>query len=65
MDSMDHAKLFSDFSMTRKYKNAWVELNREAVDSVKFLELVLLNRGLLNGKLWHDVDKAKDWLLAE
>ena len=65
MDSMNHTKLFSDFSISRKYKIAWVELNREAVDSVKFLETVLLNRGLLNGQLFHDVDEAKRWLLAE
>ena len=54
MDSMSHAKLFEDFAITRKYKIAWVELNRDAVEGIKFLETVLLNRGLLNGKLFYD-----------
>lgn len=65
MDAMNHTKLFQDFSITRKYQIAWVELNREAVGSIKFLEMVLLNRGLLNGKLFHDVAEAKRWLLAQ
>ena len=64
MDSMNHAQLFEDFSITRKYQIAWVELNREALESMKFLETVLLNRGLLKGKLFHDVAEAKSWLLA-
>ena len=65
MDAMNHAKLFQDLSITRKYQIAWVELNREAVESIKFVETVLLNRGLLNGKLFHDVAEAKRWLLAQ
>ena len=65
MDAMNHTKLFQDFSITRKYQIAWVELNREAVESIKFVETVLLNRGLLNGKLFHNVAEAKRWLLAQ
>ena len=65
MDAMKHTKLFQDFSITRKYQIAWVELNREAVGSIKFLETVLLNRGLLNGKLLPEVAEAKRWLLAQ
>ena len=65
MDSMNHAQLFKDFAITRKYKIAWVELNKDAVGSVKFIETVLLNRGMLNGQLFHGVDDAKQWLLAE
>ena len=65
MDAMNHTKLFQDFSITRKYQVAWVELNREAVGSIKFLETVLHNRGLLNGKLFHEVAEAKRWLLAQ
>ena len=63
MDAMQHEKLFKDFAITRKFQIAWVELNKDAVGSVKFLETVLLNRGLLNGKLFSDVESAKRWLL--
>ena len=65
MDAMSHEKLFKDFEITRKYKIAWVELNKEALSSIKFLETVLLNRGMLNGMLFPDVEKAKRWLLEE
>ena len=64
MDAMDHEKLFKDFAITRKYKITWVELNKEALGSIKFLETVLLNRGLLNGMLFPNVEEAKQWLLV-
>ena len=63
IDAISHEKLFNDFHITRKYKIAWVELNQEAVESVRFIETVLLNRSMLNGMLFNDVDKAKRWLL--
>ena len=65
MDAIDHEKLFKDFAITRKYKIAWVELNKDAIGSHKFLEMVLLNRGMLNGMLFPDVEEAKRWLLEE
>lgn len=65
MDAMQHTQLFKDFAITRKYKIAWVELNPEALGSVKFLETVLLNRGMLNGMLFSEIAEAKRWLLAE
>ena len=36
---------------------------REQDNSIKFLEMVLLNRGTLNGMLFLDVEEAKRWLL--
>lgn len=65
MDAMRHEKLFKDFAITRKYKIAWVELNQEAIGSIKFLETVLLNRGMLNGMLFSTVEDAQQWLLDE
>lgn len=65
MDAMHHPQLFKDFAITRKYRIAWVELNKDAVGSIKFLETVLLNRGMLNGMLFSNVKEAKQWLLQE
>ena len=65
MDSMNHAQLFKDFAVTNRYRIAWAELNKEAIGNLKFLETVLLNRGMLNGKVFHDVEEAKQWLLQE
>lgn len=63
MDAFNHVKLFDDFKITHRYKIAWVELNPAAIESIRFLEMVLLNRGKLHGKLFHDVTEAKAWLL--
>ncbi len=63
MDSMNHAQLFKDFEITNRYRIAWVELNPKALGNLKFLETVLLNRGMLNGKTFDDVEEAKKWLL--
>ena len=65
MDSMNHAQLFKDFAITNRYRIAWAELNKEALGSLKFLETVLLNRGMLNGKIFHDDEEARRWLLEE
>lgn len=65
MDALNHEKLFKDFAITRQFQIAWVELNKNAIDSIKFLETVLLNRGMLNGMLFPDVEEAKRWLLEE
>ena len=65
MDAMHHEKLFKDFAITRKYQIAWVELNKEAIGSMKFVETVLLNRGMLNGRLFSTVEEARQWLLDE
>ena len=63
MDAVKHEQLFKDFAITRSYKIAWVELNEAALGSIRFLENFLLNRGLVNGRLFYDVDQARDWLL--
>jgi len=65
MDSVKHEQLFKDFAITRKYKIAWIELNQEAISSVKFLENYVLNRSLVNGKLFYTIEKAKCWLLQD
>ena len=65
MAALDHVKLFRDFEITHKYKIAWVELNKEALASVQFLETVLLNRGMLNGMLFSTIEEARQWLLED
>ena len=65
MDSVKHQQLLQDFSITRQYKIAWVELNPNEIDSVKFLEDFMLNRCAVRGKLFRDVEEAKNWLLKD
>jgi hypothetical protein len=63
MDSMQHAQLFKDFAITNRYRIAWAELNKDAFGNLKFLETVLFNRGMLNGRAFDNVEEAKQWLL--
>ena len=63
-DSVRHSELFHELDINIKYQIAWVELNPEAFESIKFIETVLYNRGL-PGKLFKDIDEAKTWLLSD
>jgi hypothetical protein len=62
MEAYSHAELFSELGITHKYSIAWVELNPEAVETVKFIETVLRNRGL-PGHVFSTEEEAKEWLL--
>jgi hypothetical protein len=64
IDSYKHAELLHNFKVDYKYKIAWVELNPEEFEGIKFLENVLVNRGM-NVKLFEDVETAKTWLFNE
>ncbi len=64
MDSINHEKLFKQFSVTPKYKIAWVESNKDEFEKLKNLETILLNRGY-RGKVFTDVTEARAWLLQE
>ena len=65
MEAMNHEQLFKDFAITNHYRIAWAELNQKAIGNLKFLETVLFNRGMLNGKAFSDVAEAKQWLLEK
>jgi hypothetical protein len=64
IEAYKHGELFHQVKIDHNYKIAWVELNPDEVDSIKFIEVVLLNHGF-NVKLFDDVETAKTWLLAE
>jgi hypothetical protein len=64
LEGYDHARLFRDLGIDRRYKIAWVENNADAQDIINFIETVLYNRGL-PGKVFEDVDEARAWLLGD
>lgn len=64
IESYQHGALFHQININQRFKIAWVELNPDAVESIKFIETVLLNRGY-GVKLFTDVEEAKSWLLSE
>lgn len=64
MEAWDHQKIFTEVGITHKFRIAWVDLNAATHQTTKFVETVLLNRGLVNGKLFNNVEAARRWLLS-
>ena len=63
MDGFDHIELFRDLGINTKYRIAWVELNPDAVKTVKFVDAALFNR-LLPGRVFMTEEEARKWLFG-
>jgi hypothetical protein len=63
MDAWRHQEIFAKAGVTRKIRIAWVDLNPDTFEITRFVETTLLNRGLVNGRLFADVREARQWLL--
>lgn len=61
-DAIDHQAIFLEAGVTVDHRIAWVQLNPEALAMTELAETVLLNRGLLNGRLFTDEFAARRWL---
>jgi hypothetical protein len=61
-DAIDHQAIFLEAGVTVDHRIAWVQLNPEALAMTELAETVLLNRGLLNGRLFTDEFEARRWL---
>lgn len=46
-------------------KIAWIDSNMESLEMNTFTEHVLVNRGLLNTKVFSDRNRAMEWLMKE
>ncbi|MDJ0939376.1 MAG: hypothetical protein QNJ00_06400 [Woeseiaceae bacterium] len=64
VEGYDHAELFRELGIVQNYRIAWVELNEEARSAPKFIETVLVNRGL-PGRLFDSVIEAREWLMSD
>lgn len=65
MDSFKHIDIFQEAGITWKHRVAWVADDAEKYEQLKFIETVLRNRALLNGRLFHSVEEARHWLLRD
>jgi len=61
-DAIDHQAIFLEAGVTIDHRIAWVQLNPEAYKMTEVVESVLLNRGLINGRLFSDEFEARRWL---
>jgi len=62
MTGFSHSEIFTDTGVTLDHRIAWVDLNGESGDILKFTESVLVNRSKLNGGLFPSVEAARKWL---
>jgi hypothetical protein len=63
-DAIHHQAIFHEAGVTIDHRIAWVQLNPEAVATTRIAETILLNRGMLNGRLFDDEFEARRWLAA-
>jgi hypothetical protein len=61
-DAIDHQAIFLEAGVTIDHRIAWVQENPEARKRTEIAETILLNRGLLNGRLFDDEFEARRWL---
>ena len=61
-DAIDHQAIFLEAGVTIDHRIAWVQQNPEAFRMTEVAETILLNRGLLNGRLFTDEFVARRWL---
>jgi len=61
-DAIDHQAIFLDAGVTVDHRVAWAQLNPAAYEMSELAETVLLNRGLVNGRLFTDEFEARRWL---
>ena len=61
-DAIDHQAIFLEAGVTIDHRIAWVQLNPAAYEMTQLVETVLLNRGLINGRLFTDELEARRWL---
>jgi hypothetical protein len=63
-DAIDHQAIFLEAGVTIDHRIAWAQLNPAAVEMTRLAETVLLNRGLVNGRVFTDEFEARRWLAS-
>jgi len=63
LEAFNIQTLVKEAGITLKHKLAWVDKNPESLEINKFAATVLVNRSLVDGKVFSDVENAKQWLL--
>ena len=63
LDAYEHIHLFRELGIDSKYRIAYVELNPQASDIVKYIGDALFNRGL-PGEVFTTEEAARAWLFG-
>jgi hypothetical protein len=65
LEAFNLPAMFKKLGITTKYQFAWVDNNPRTRDTTEFVYNVLANRSLSYGKLFHNVESARQWLLRQ
>ncbi|HSC66563.1 MAG TPA: hypothetical protein VLC79_02650 [Cellvibrio sp.] len=65
LEAFDHPALFKQLGITTKFQFAWVDNNPRTRDTTEFVYNVLANRAISTGRMFYDVETAKQWLLSK
>lgn len=63
-EALNYPSLFKKAGITQKHRIAWVDKNPRTREMTEFIRNVLTNRLVGNGRLFNDIDAAKNWLLG-
>jgi hypothetical protein len=61
-DAFNHHEIFTEVGITLRHRIAWVNVDTESREILKFTETVLVNRSKLNGGLFPSTEEARLWL---
>jgi hypothetical protein len=64
MDAIEHVELFRELGISTRYRIAWVELNPDAIKTVRFVDAALFSR-TLPGRLFKNEEDASKWLFSD
>lgn len=64
VDGYEHADLFNELGIDSRYRIAYAELNDENRAVARFVEDVLINRGL-PGRVFASEEEARKWLFSD
>lgn len=63
IDAFDHPAIFKKLGISTKYYFAWVDKNPRTRETTQFVYDVLASRSISYGRIFNDIDSAKEWLL--
>lgn len=65
LEALDYPQIFKKAGITKKHRVAWVDRNPRTREMTEFIRDVLTNRVMGKGRLFYDVETAKQWLLRQ
>lgn len=63
LDALTFPEMIKQAGLTSKFRIAWVDTNPRTRETTTFIRNLLTSRSMINGRLFKNVEDAKQWLL--